>query len=87
MTKANREKRIVESAEWVWEQAQMRAAIAYQTLGGAIAVLEQELPKDISEDDKKLFSDKIEEQRKAIEDFLMTAKADYIKVVGDATAL
>lgn len=81
MSKEKRQQRILESAEWVWEQAQLRAAAAYQTLGGAVAVLERELPADISAEDKKMFEDKIEEQRQMIEDYLMTAKAEYEKVI------
>jgi hypothetical protein len=87
MGKAKREERIKDSAEWVWEQTQLRAANAMQQLGAAQSIFENELKNDdtLSEADIAAVYAQIEHQKSRIEAFLMEAKDTYLKVVSSDT--
>lgn len=86
MTKANREKRIREHAEWVWEQAQMRAAAAYQAVGAAYSIFEKERPADLPQEEIDKVVEQVEEQKKRIETYLMGEKDAYLKRLNDIHA-
>lgn len=86
MTKARREERIKDHAEWVWEQAQLRAAAAYQTVGAAYSIFEKERPADFPQEEIDKVVAQVDEQKKRIEEYLMEEKDKYLKRVNDLHA-
>lgn len=86
MTKVNREKRKQEHAEWVWEQAQLRAAAAYQAIGAAYSVFEKERPADFPQREIDKVIAQVEEQKKRVEEYLMAEKDAYLKRINDLHA-
>lgn len=86
MSKEKREKRLKEHAEWCWEQAQIRAAAAYQTLGAAVSIFENEKPEDLPQEEIAKIESQIEEQRKRIEEYLMSEKDLYLERINGIPA-
>ena len=79
MSKEKRVQRQREHAEWCWEQAQLRAAAAMQTLGAAISIFENERPADLPQEEIDKVDAQVSEQKKRIEEYLMTEKDLYLE--------
>lgn len=86
MSKEKREQRVKEHAEWCWEQAQLRAAAAYQTLGAAVSIFENEKPDDLPQEEVAKIEAQIAEQKKRVEEYLMAEKDLYLERINGISA-
>lgn len=86
MTKARREQRKKDHIEWMWEQAQLRAAAAYQTIGAAYSIFEKERPEDFPQEEIDKVVAQVDEQKQRIEQYLMDEKDKYLKRLDDLHA-
>lgn len=82
MSKEKRQQRIREHAEWCWEQAQIRAASAMTALDAAVEVYERDKPEDFPKEEADKIEAQIQEQRKRIEEYVMSEKDIYLERIG-----
>lgn len=80
-TQEKRIKRKTDHAEYVWKQAQLRAALAKTELDLAIETFKDAMG-ELTEDQVKETEDKAQEQYKRIEEYLMTEKEKYLERLG-----
>lgn len=83
MSKTQEKKRLrkMEQAEFLWQQAQLRAALAKTELDLAIQTF-KDAAGELTEDQVKATEEKSQEQYKRIEDFLMEQKEKYLERLG-----
>lgn len=80
-TQDKRKQRRIEHAEFMWKQAQLRAALAKTDLDLAIETFKDAMG-ELTEEQIKETEDKAKEQYKRIEDFLMSEKEKYLERLG-----
>ncbi len=80
-TQDKRKQRKIEHAEFVWKQAQLKAALAKTELDLAIETFKDAMG-ELTEDQIKQTEDKAKEQHKRIEEYLMTEKEMYLERLG-----
>ena len=80
-TQDKRKQRRIEHAEFMWKQAQLRAAFAKTELDLAIQTF-KDATGELTEEQIKETEEKAQEQYKRIEDFLMSEKEKYLERLG-----
>lgn len=80
-TQDKRKQRRIEHAEFMWKQAQLRAAFAKTELDLALQTFKDAMG-ELTEDQVKETEEKAQEQYKRIEDFLMREKEMYLERLG-----
>ena len=80
-TQDKRKQRRIEHAEFMWKQAQLRAALAKTDLDLAVESFKDAMG-ELTEEQIKETKDKAKEQYKRIEDFLMSEKEMYLERLG-----
>jgi hypothetical protein len=80
-TKQKREKRKIEHAEFMWKQAQLKAALAKTELDLAIETIKDAMG-ELTEEQLKATEEKAQEQHKRIEEYLMSEKELYLERMG-----
>lgn len=80
-TQDKRKQRRIEHAEFMWKQAQLRAAFAKTELDLALQTFKDAMG-ELTEDQVKETEEKAQEQYKRIEDFLMKEKEQYLERLG-----
>jgi molybdopterin converting factor small subunit len=80
-TQDKRKQRRIEHAEFMWKQAQLRAAFAKTELDLAIQTFKDAMG-ELTEEQVKETEEKAQEQYKRIEDFLMKEKEQYLERLG-----
>ena len=80
-TQDKRKQRRIEHAEFMWKQAQLKAALAKTDLDLAIETF-KEFAEEMTEEQKKQTEDKAKEQYKRIEEYLMSEKELYLERMG-----
>jgi len=80
-TQEKRRKRKIEHAEFLWNQAQLSAALAKTELDLAVESFKDAVG-ELTEEQVKATEEKAQEQYKRIEDFLMTEKEKYLERLG-----
>ena len=80
-TQDKRRQRKIEQAEYLWEQAQLRAALAKTELDLAMVTIKDAMG-ELTEEQTKATEEKAQEQYKRIEDFLMGEKERYLERLG-----
>lgn len=71
-------KRILEQAEYLWEQAQLRAAMAQNQLGGATQIYKN-LKDEMSKDDQEATNSQIAARHKEIQEYLESEREKYLE--------
>jgi hypothetical protein len=80
-TQDKRKQRRIEQAEFLWEQAQLTAALAKTNLDLAIESFKDAMG-ELTEEQVKATEEKAQEQYKRLEDYLMTEKEKYLERLG-----
>lgn len=80
-TQDKRKQRKIEQAEFLWQQAQLRAALAKTELDLAIVTFKDAMG-ELSEEQVKETELKAQEQYQRLEGFLMTEKEKYLERLG-----
>lgn len=80
-TQEKRYKRKVNHAEHLWQQAQLRAALAKTELELALETFKDAVG-ELTEDQVKATEEKAQEQHRRIEEFLMSEKEKYLERLG-----
>jgi hypothetical protein len=80
-TQDKRKKRKEEHAEFLWRQAQLKAAMAKTELDLAAETF-KDLNKEMTEEQVKATQEQVEYQYKRIEEFLMTERDLYLERMG-----
>jgi len=80
-TKDKRLKTKVEHAEYLWKQAQLKAAMAKTELDLAFEVV-KDLNEDITEEQLQEIKAQLQLQYKSIETYLMGEKDNYLERMG-----
>ena len=80
-TQDKRKQRRIEHAEFMWKQAQLRAALAKTDLDLALETFKDAMG-ELTEEQIKETEEKAKEQYKRIEDFLMSEKEQYLERLG-----
>lgn len=80
-TQDKRKQRKIEHAEFMWKQAQLKAALAKTDLDLAIETFKDAMG-ELTEDQIKQTEDKAKEQYQRIEEYLMTEKEMYLERLG-----
>ena len=80
-TENKRRQRKIEHAEFVWKQAQLKAALAKTELDLAIETFKDAMG-ELTEDQVKATEEKAQEQYKRIEEYLMSEKELYLERMG-----
>lgn len=80
-TENKRRQRKIEHAEFVWKQAQLKAALAKTELDLAIETFKDAMG-ELTEDQVKATEEKAKEQYKRIEEYLMSEKELYLERMG-----
>ena len=80
-TQDKRKQRKIEHAEFLWQQAQLHAALAKTELDLAVESFKDAVG-ELTEEQVKATEEKAQEQYKRIEDFLMTEKEKYLERLG-----
>ena len=80
-TQDKRKKRKIEHAEFLWKQAQLKAALAKTELDLAIETIKDAMG-ELTEDQVKATEEKAQEQHKRIEEYLMSEKELYLERMG-----
>ena len=80
-TQDKRKQRRIEHAEFMWKQAQLRAAFAKTELDLAIQTFKDAMG-ELTEEQVKETEEKAQEQYKRIEEFLMKEKEQYLERLG-----
>ena len=80
-TQDKRKQRKIEHAEFLWKQAQLKAALAKTELDLAIETIKDAMG-ELTEDQVKATEEKAQEQHKRIEEYLMSEKEMYLERMG-----
>jgi hypothetical protein len=80
-TQDKRKSRKIEHAEFLWKQAQLKAALAKTELDLAIETIKDAMG-ELTEDQVKATEEKAQEQHKRIEEYLMSEKELYLERMG-----
>jgi hypothetical protein len=80
-TQDKRKQRKIEHAEFLWKQAQLKAALAKTELDLAIETIKDAMG-ELTEEQLKATEEKAEEQHKRIEEYLMSEKELYLERMG-----
>ena len=80
-TQDKRKQRKIEHAEFMWKQAQLKAALAKTELDLAIETF-KEFTGEMTEEQIKQTEEKTQEQYKRIEEYLMSEKELYLERMG-----
>lgn len=80
-TQDKRKQRKIEHAEYMWKQAQLKAALAKTDLDLAIETFKDAMG-ELTEEQIKATEEKAEEQYKRIEEYLMSEKEQYLERLG-----
>jgi hypothetical protein len=80
-TQDKRRQRKIEHAEFMWKQAQLKAALAKTELDLAIETFKDAMG-ELTEDQAKATEEKAQEQYKRIEEYLMSEKELYLERMG-----
>lgn len=80
-TQDKRQQRKEEHAEYLWQQAQLKAAMAKTELDLAFEVV-KDLNQEMTPEQMKQVEEQLQVQYKTIETFLMTAKDEYLNRMG-----
>jgi len=80
-TQDKKQQNKVEHAEFLWNDAQMRAAVMQQTLGIAIGEFEEH-HEELDEEVVTQIKQQINLRKKDIQDFLMSEKDKYLERMG-----
>lgn len=80
-TKDKREQKKIEQAEYMWQKAQVRAALAKAELDKALETF-TELVGELTEEQVVETREKAKEQYKRIEEYLMGEKEKYLERLG-----
>lgn len=80
-TQDKRKQRKIEHAEYLWEQAQLNAALAKTNLDLAVESFKDAMG-ELTEEQAKATEEKAQEQYKRLEDYLMTEKEKYLERLG-----
>lgn len=80
-TQDKRKQRKIEQAEFLWQQAQLRAALAKTELDLAIVTFKDAMG-ELTEEQVKETETKAQEQYQRIEGFLMSEKERYLERLG-----
>lgn len=73
-----RNKRILEHAEYLWEQAQLKAAMAQNQLGGATQIF-KELKHELTKDEEEATNQQIGLRHKEIQEYLEAEREKYLE--------
>ena len=80
-TKDKRKQRQLEQAEFLWQRAQVTAAVAKEQLDLAVKTF-KDLSGELTEEQVKATEEKTQEQYKRLEEFVMTEKERYLERLG-----
>lgn len=80
-TQDKRKQRKIEHAEFMWQQAQLHAALAKTELDLAVVSFKDAMG-ELNEEQVKATEDKAQEQYQRIEEFLMSEKEKYLERLG-----
>ena len=80
-TQNKRKERKIEHAEFMWKQAQLKAALAKTNLDLAVVTF-KEMMNEMTEEQVKTTEEQVELQEKRIEEFLMSEKELYLERMG-----
>jgi hypothetical protein len=80
-TQDKRKERKIEHAEFMWKQAQLKAALAKTNLDLAVVTF-KEMMNEMTEEQVKATEEQVELQEKRIEEFLMSEKELYLERMG-----
>ena len=80
-TQDKRKQRKIEHAEYMWKQAQLKAALAKTDLDLAVVTFKDAMG-ELTEEQVKQTEEKAQEQYKRIEDYLMSEKEKYLERLG-----
>ena len=80
-TQDKRKQRRIEHAEFLWEQAQLNAALAKTNLDLALESFKDAMG-ELTDEQVKATEEKAQEQYKRLEDYLMTEKEKYLERLG-----
>jgi hypothetical protein len=80
-TQDKRKQKKIEHAEFIWRQAQLKAALAKTELDLAIETFKDAMG-ELTEDQVKATEEKAQEQYKRIEEYLMSEKELYLERMG-----
>jgi hypothetical protein len=80
-TQEKRKQRKIEHAEFMWKQAQLRAALAKTDLDLAVESFKDAMG-ELTEEQVKATEEKAQEQYKRIEEYLMSEKELYLERMG-----
>lgn len=80
-TQDKRKQRRIEHAQFLWEQAQLNAALAKTNLDLALESFKDAMG-ELTEEQVKATEEKAQEQYKRLEDYLMTEKEKYLERLG-----
>jgi hypothetical protein len=80
MSKSQQKKndRILEQAEYLWEQAQLKAALAKSQLDGAVEIYKN-MKHEMDAEEQGKTNEQIGLRNKDIEEFLETARQQYLE--------
>lgn len=80
-TQDKKKERIVEHAEFLWKDAQLKAAMAKTELDLAVETF-KDLNGEMTPEQIQATDEQVQIQYKRIEDFLMTEKERYLERIG-----
>ena len=80
-TQNKRKERKIEHAEFMWKQAQLKAALAKTNLDLAVVTF-KEMMNEMTEEQVKSTEEQVSIQEKRIEEFLMSEKELYLERMG-----
>lgn len=80
-TQDKRKQRKIEHAEFMWQQAQLHAALAKTELDLAVVSFKDAMG-ELNEEQVKATEEKAQEQYQRIEEFLMSEKEKYLERLG-----
>lgn len=80
-TQDKRKQRKIEHAEFLWQQAQLHAALAKTELDLAVVSFKDAMG-ELTEEQAKATEEKAQEQYQRLEDYLMSEKEKYLERLG-----
>lgn len=84
-TKAKQQERLREHAEFLWKQAQMRAALAKTEFDIAVEVF-RDLNGEMTEEQIKATEEQIAIKERELEDFIMSERDLYLNRIANLNA-
>jgi len=80
-TQDKRKQRKIEQAEFLWQQAQLHAALAKTELDLAVVSFKDAMG-ELTEEQAKATEEKAQEQYQRLEEYLMSEKEKYLERLG-----